>query len=85
MIRTRITVLCVLVALLIPAAAQARMTKEERNLKLSQAWQWMEAGSLDKADTAFKEVLADEQGHLIAEVHYGLAAVWWQKRNAMAS
>lgn len=85
MIRTRITVLCVLVALLIPAAAQARMTKEERNLKLSQAWQWMEAGSLDKADAAFKEVLADEQGHLIAEVHYGLAAVWWQKRNAMAS
>lgn len=81
----RLAPLLFALTLLVPALAQAQMTPEQRNLKLSQAWQWMEAGSLDKADTAFKEVLADDQGHLIAEVHYGLAAVWWQKRNAMAS
>ena len=71
--------------LLVPSVAAAQMSQDERNLTLSQAWQWMEAGSLDKADAAFKEVLADPQGSLLAEVHYGLAAVWWQKRNAMAS
>jgi hypothetical protein len=52
---------------------------------LGKAWTWMEAGALDRADAAFKEVVADPKGRLVAEAYFGLAAVWWQKRNAMAS
>lgn len=77
---TRILLLgCLLLAL--PAAAQA----DKFTPKLGQAWTWMEAGALDKADAAFKEVMADPEGRNLAEAHFGLAAVWWQKRNAMAS
>ncbi len=83
--RSPLILIVLLAALVLPATASAQMTVEERNLKLAQAWQWMEAGSLDKADAAYKEVLADPNGQLLAEVHYGLAAVWWQKRNAMAA
>ncbi len=85
MTRSPLALLILLLAVALPASAAAQMTEAQRNHKLGQAWQWMEAGSLDKADAAFKEVLADPQGKMLAEVHYGVAAVWWQKRNAMAA
>ncbi len=73
-----------LLLLAIPATSHAQEKKDWSNT-LGQAWTWMEAGALDKADGAFKEVVADQHGRLLAEGYFGLAAVWWQKRNAMAS
>jgi len=74
-----------LAALLLLAPAGAWAQGKDFTNKLSQAWTWMEAGALDRADGAFKEVVADQDGRLLAEAYFGLAAVWWQKRNAMAS
>jgi hypothetical protein len=84
-IRSPLALVVLLIVMALPASAAAQMTVDQRNHKLGQAWQWMEAGSLDKADAAFKEVLADPKGKMLAEVHYGVAVVWWQKRNAMAA
>lgn len=73
--------LCAFLAL--PGTAFAQTT--DWTPVLGKAWTWMEAGALDRADAAFKEVVADPQGRMVAEAYFGLAAVWWQKRNALAS
>ena len=73
--------LCVL--LILPGTSFAQ-TSDFTPL-LGKAWTWMEAGALDRADAAFKEVVADPKGRMVAEAYFGLAAVWWQKRNALAS
>lgn len=75
--------LALVLLVVVPATALGQGT--DFTNKLSQAWTWMEAGALDRADGAFKEVVADQDGRLLAEAYFGLAAVWWQKRNAMAS
>jgi len=80
----RLTLLFVMtLALALPWGASAQ--EKDWTPVLGQAWTWMEAGALDRADATFKEVVADPKGKLLAEAYFGLAAVWWQKRNAMAS
>ena len=77
--------LCGLLLLLVNPTTSHAQEKKNWGGTLRQAWIWMEAGALDKADSTFKEVVADQQGRFLAEAYFGLAAVWWQKRNAMAS
>ncbi|MCO4771561.1 MAG: hypothetical protein KDA24_16125 [Deltaproteobacteria bacterium] len=78
-----VAVACLGALFLTPLTAQA--ADKDFAQTMGQAWTWMEAGALDRADGAFKEVVADPKGRLLAEAYFGLAAVWWQKRNAMAS
>ena len=48
-------------------------------------WQFLDAGSLGKAEQAFTDALEKRAGRDRAEVYYALSAVWWERRNAMAS
>ena len=52
---------------------------------IGQAWTYMEAGNLRKAEEAFSKAFETPEGKKSAEVHYGIAAVWWERRNAMAA
>ena len=52
---------------------------------LANGWHYMEASQLSKAEEAFNRVMAHPRGRSVAEVHFALAAVWWNRGNAMAS
>jgi len=53
--------------------------------QLAQGWTYLEAGSLGQAEAAFKKAFDTNVGKETAEVYYGVAAVWWERRNAMAA
>ena len=52
---------------------------------LGAGWAFLEMGSLRKADEAFKAALEHPLGRSCAETYFGLAGVWWERRNAMAA
>jgi hypothetical protein len=74
-----------------PAAtdAQSYVSNAERDPELARllkaGWSLLDAGALDKAETAFADALARPLGKQTAEVYYALAAAWWERRNALAA
>ena len=58
---------------------------EEVTQLLATGWTFLTAGSLAKAEDAFTKGLELRAGKERAEVYYALSAVWWERRNAMAS
>ena len=53
--------------------------------KLAAGWAFLQAGGLSKAEQEFTEAYETRAGKDRADVYYSLAAVWWERRNAMAS
>ena len=70
-----------LLLLLGPSVAEAQ---QWRSL-LGQGWTYMEAGNFRKAEESFKAAFETQEGKNAAEVYYAIAALWWERRNAMAS
>ncbi len=85
------TLLLALLALLIlaPPNAAAQAVEEEEDPRLVRmlgaGWAFLESRSLRKAEEAFSEALQLPAGKGKGEVYYALAALWWEKRNALAS
>ena len=52
---------------------------------VGQGWTYMEAGSLRQAEEALMAAFDTPEGRNTAEVYYAVAAVWWERRNAMAA
>ena len=52
---------------------------------VGRGWTYMEAGNFRKAEEAFKAAFATQDGKNAAEVYYAIAALWWERRNAMAA
>jgi hypothetical protein len=73
--------LAALLVLALPAPAQAQAYRS----LLGQGWTYVEAGNYRKAEEAFKAAFATPEGKNAAEVYYAIAALWWERRNAMAS
>ena len=53
--------------------------------QIAQGWTYMEAGNFRKAEEAFKAAFATQEGKNAAETYYAIAALWWERRNAMAA
>jgi hypothetical protein len=70
--------------LLLPASTSAEEVTKVRK-QLGEGWTYLEAGNLRKAEEAFTGAFEDPVGRSTAEVYYAIAAVWWEKRNAMAA
>lgn len=70
-----------MVLLVAPATADAQ---EYRGL-VGRGWTFMEAGNFRKAEESFKEAFETQEGKNAAEVYYAIAALWWERRNAMAA
>lgn len=70
-----------LVVLLWAAPVQAQAYRG----KIAQGWTFMEAGNFRKAEEAFKAAFATQEGKNAAETYYAIAALWWERRNAMAA
>ena len=83
------SLLVALLALLVvaPAPAAAQQDEEDPRLVrlLGAGWAFLESRSLRKAEEAFSEALRLPDGKGKGEVYYALAALWWEKRNALAS
>ncbi len=83
--------LTLLLLLMVPswAAAQAPadLPSEDPEVVqlLANGWHYLEAHQLSQAEQAFKQAIEHPRGKSVAEVHFGLAAVWWDRGNAMAS
>lgn len=71
-----------MLATAVPASAQG--PGKVRQL-LGQGWTYLEAGNLRKAEESFTAAFEDPVGRNTAEVYYAIAAVWWERRNAMAA
>jgi hypothetical protein len=71
----------------LPAPAPAQEDDEDPRLVrlLGAGWAFLESRSLRKAEESFSEALRLPDGKGKAEVYYALAALWWEKRNALAS
>lgn len=69
--------------LLGPTSAVAQSGDDVRQL-LGQGWTYLEAGNLSKAEQSFQKAFESPVGRNTAEVYYAVAAVWWERRNAMA-
>ena len=90
---SRLLTLCTLLAALLLASPSA--AQEPAELPPSQApeviqllsngWTYLEAAQLSKAEEAFRQVMDHPRGRSVAEAHYGLAAVWLDRGNAMAA
>lgn len=52
---------------------------------LGLGWQFFESADLRQAEDSFSKAMARPRGRSVAEVHFALAAVWWERGNAMAS
>lgn len=63
-----------------PSAEQVEVTQ-----LVAAGWAFLSAGSLVKAEDAFTRAWEKRPGKDRAEVYYALSAVWWERRNAMAS
>ena len=70
--------------LLAPAPGFSQGSGDVRQ-QLGQGWTFLEAGNLRKAEEAFSAAFEDPVGRSTAEVYYAIAAVWWERRNAMAA
>jgi hypothetical protein len=70
--------------LLLPAPGYGQGVSKVRQL-LGQGWTFLEAGNLTRAEAAFTAAFEDPVGRNSAEVYYAIAAVWWERRNAMAA
>jgi len=80
----RLLILLLLLAL--PAAAQSPApTDPEVARLLGTGWTFFEQGAMVKAQEQFEQALSLRAGRGIAEAHYAMAAVWWERRNALAS
>jgi len=72
--------------LAIPAGAALADDREEARSLLARGWTFMEAGDMNKADDAFNAAFKNtEVGRNSAETYYAIAAIWWERRNAMAA
>jgi len=58
---------------------------EEARRLLARGWTFMEAGDMNKADQAFAAAFDTEVGRNTSETYYAIAAIWWERRNAMAA
>lgn len=80
--RAFVLALLLVVGLVVPAAAQA----PDLRRSMSQGWTFLEqAGNLRQAEASFQAAFDQPAGKDTAEVYYGMAAVWWERRNAMAT
>ncbi len=80
----RLVVLAALGALLAAPAAHAQQASEHQ--EVNQAWVFIEAGNFTKAEATLKAAYADTRwGPVNAELLFALSAIFWEKRNAMAS
>lgn len=70
-------------ALMLPSAPAAAADDVRR--LLGQGWTYLEAGNLRKAEESFMAAFDTPDGRNTAEVYYAVAAIWWERRNAMAS
>jgi len=66
-------------------SALADSGDQDMRLLLGQGWTFMEHGNLAQAEAAFSDAFATATGPNTAEVYYATAAVWWERRNAMAA
>lgn len=53
--------------------------------ELAHGWTFFEAGNLARAEDAFTRAYETTAGRTKAELYYGLSAVWWERRNALAA
>ena len=74
-----------LLVLLASSSAFGQEDDEQVRLLLGQGWTFMEHGNLAQAEKAFTEAFERPAGANSAETYYALAAVWWERRNAMAA
>jgi hypothetical protein len=58
---------------------------DELRSLLRSGWTYKEAGSLRQAEESFTAALETPAGRNSAEVYYAIAALWWERRNAMAA
>jgi len=59
--------------------------QQEVTRLVAAGWAFLDAGSLVRAEEAFTQAWESRAGKDRAEVYYALSAVWWERRNAMAS
>jgi hypothetical protein len=71
--------------LLLPTADALADEQAEVRTLLGRGWTFMEAGDMNKADAAFADAFETQVGRNTAETYYAIAAVWWERRNAMAA
>ena len=84
MITTRSLVTILLVVAL--STGHAHGQELTTRAALGQGWTYLEkAGNLRMAEERFTAAYNSPEGKNTAEVYYSLAAVWWERRNAMAA
>ncbi len=72
------------VAVLTTPVVLADEAAEVRTL-LARGWTFLEAGDMRKAEESFSAAFDTQVGRSTAETYYAVAAVWWERRNAMAA
>ncbi len=73
----------VLSGLQVPEAL-ADESAEVRTL-LARGWTFLENGDMRQAEEAFSSAFDTQVGRNTAETYYAIAAIWWERRNAMAA
>lgn len=66
-------------------AAEGHEASAEASRQLGQGWTWLQAGNLRKAEETFRALADTPEGTNNAEVHYAMAAVWWERHDARAA
>ncbi|MBJ96107.1 MAG: hypothetical protein CMP23_16715 [Rickettsiales bacterium] len=79
-----LALLAALCSLFMTVPAQADEAQEVRRL-LANGWTFLEARDMRKAEEAFAAAFDTQLGRNTAETYYAIAAVWWERRNAMAA
>ena len=64
--------------------ALADETAEVRSL-LARGWTFLENGDMRQAEESFSAAFDTQVGRSTAETYYAIAAIWWERRNAMAA
>ena len=66
-------------------AGEGRQPSAEASRQLGQGWTWLEAGNLRKAEDTFRALADTPEGRNLAEVHYAMSVVWWERGDARAA
>jgi len=66
-------------------AGEGREPSAEASRQLGQGWTWLQAGNLRKAEDTFRALADTPEGQNLAEVHYAMSVVWWERHDARAS
>ena len=75
-------------ALLVPGSVlggEGRDPSAEASRQLGQGWTWLEAGNLRKAEDTFRALADSPEGRNLAEAHYAMSVVWWERGDARAA